>query len=296
MSQESTATERFDERFENHRPQLFGLAYRMLASRAEAEDVVQDAYLRWHEADNESVENPEAWLVRVTGRLAIDRLRSLRRERELYTGCWLPEPLVGPEPPPPDRRLERANDLSLAFLALLERLAPEERAAFLLREVFDRGYDEIASVLDKSEAACRQIVHRARRRVRRKERRFPADPAAHRRLVERFQVALAARDGEALEALLAPDVTSTADGGGKIAASPRVLEGAPRIVKLILGLERKVYRRGVERELVSVNGETGLLLRLDGRVASITAFETDGERILAMYTVLNPDKLPAEVR
>jgi len=287
MTTDHTATDRFEE----HRDRLFGLAYRMLGSRAEAEDVVQEAWLRWHGADAAAVRNAEAWLMTVVGRLAVDRLRTLRKERETYRGPWLPEPLVAAEPPP-DRALERASDLSVAFLALAERLAPEERAAFLLREVFDRDYDEIATVLDKSEEACRQTVHRARRRLRSERRRFPATEAARRQLVERFRAAVEARDDERLFAVLAPEVTLTSDGGGKVAASPRVLAGAPLIVKLLLGLERGVFRHGIERDLVGVNGETGLLLRHGDRVIGVMTFETDRERIVAIHNVLNPDKLP----
>jgi RNA polymerase sigma-70 factor (ECF subfamily) len=158
--------------FEPVRGRLFGLAYRMLGSRAEAEDVVQEAYVRWHQSDRDVIRNAEAWLVTTATRLAIDRLRALKTEREAYTGPWLPEPIMQNTPPSPDTHLELASDLSLAFLVLLERLGPEERAAFLLHEVFDFGYPEIASVLDKSEDASRQIVHRARTRVRSARKRF----------------------------------------------------------------------------------------------------------------------------
>jgi RNA polymerase sigma-70 factor (ECF subfamily) len=150
--------------FESLRGRLFGLAYRMLGSRADAEDIVQEAYVRWHQAAQAGIENPEAWLVTTTTRLAIDRLRRLKTEREAYVGPWLPEPILTEAPP--DRHLDLAADLSIAFLTVLERLAPEERAAFLLHDVFDVGYREIASVIDRGEAACRQVVHRARARVR----------------------------------------------------------------------------------------------------------------------------------
>ena len=151
--------------FRPHYRYLRALAYRMLGSRADAEDVVQDAYLRWHQADRGKIESPEAWLVTTASRLAIDRLRRLKTERESYVGAWLPEPLVSTAPPP-DKQLDLADDLSIAFLTLLERLAPEERAAFLMHDVFDVGYGEIASVLDRTESSCRQIVHRARARQR----------------------------------------------------------------------------------------------------------------------------------
>ncbi len=163
--------------FESLRGRLFGLAYRMLGSRADAEDIVQEAYLRWHQADQRRIESPEAWLVTATSRLAIDRLRRLKTEREAYVGPWLPQPIVTNEPPP-DRHLALADDLSMAFLTLLERLAPDERAAFLLHDVFDVDYAAIASVLERSEDACRQVVHRARERVRGERKRFDVADSA----------------------------------------------------------------------------------------------------------------------
>ena len=165
-------------RFERHRSRLFGIAYRMLGTVEDAEDAVQETYLRWHDAPVDAVRSDEAWLVAVVTRLSIDRLRRAATEREAYVGRWLPEPIATAPTPPPDRKAELASDLSLAFLVLLERLAPEERAAFLLREVFDAGYDEIARVLERSEAACRQLVHRARERVRGDRARVSAPPDA----------------------------------------------------------------------------------------------------------------------
>ncbi len=170
--------------FEALRGRLFGLAYRMLGSRADAEDVVQETYVRWHQVTPGSVENPEAWLVTTTSRLAIDRLRRLKTEREAYVGPWLPEPIVTEAPP--DRSLDLAADLSIAFLTLLERLAPEERAAFLLHDVFDVGYREIAAVIERSEAACRQVVHRARERVRDERKRFDVTEATKATLLQQF--------------------------------------------------------------------------------------------------------------
>jgi len=275
--------------FESLRGRLFGLAYRMLGSRADAEDVVQEAYVRWHEAQGR-VDNPEAWLVTTTSRLAIDRLRRLKTERETYVGPWLPEPLVNPAPPP-DRHLELAADLSMAFLTLLERLAPEERAAFLLHEVFDVGYGGIASVLDRSEAACRQVVHRARERVRGERRRFDATEAAKANLLRKFLTAVETRDEPALLALFAPDATWTADGGGKTAAARTPIAGADRIAKLMLGLGDRLFAAGRTIELATVNGETGLCLREGGRLVATLSLATDGERILAVYAVLNPEKL-----
>jgi RNA polymerase sigma-70 factor (ECF subfamily) len=278
--------------FDAVKPRLFGLAYRMLGSRAEAEDVVQEAYIRWHQVDESIIRNAEAWLVTTATRLAIDRLRALKAEREAYVGPWLPEPLIGAPAPAPDRDVELASDLSIAFMVLLERLAPEERAAFLLHDVFDCGYQEIASMLGKSEAASRQIVHRARGRVRGEQQRFHATDAARVRLLKTFTAAVEARDEQTLLQLLAPDATWTADGGGKAAAVGHPIEGADAIVKLLLGLQKRFARDGVTMQLGTINGEAGLIVSLGGRVGAAITVVTDGERIVSAYAVVNPDKLP----
>jgi RNA polymerase sigma-70 factor (ECF subfamily) len=275
--------------FEALRGRLFGLAYRMLGSRADAEDIVQEAYIRWHEADQSRVENPEAWLVTTASRLAIDRLRRLKAEREAYFGPWLPEPMVSYSPP--DRHLDLADDLSIAFLTLLERLAPEERAAFLLHEVFDVGYAEIASVIERSEAACRQVVHRARERVRGDRKRFDVPEAAKEALLHRFMAATEARDEQSVLALFAPDAMWTADGGGKTGAAPRPIVGAERIAKLVIGLREKFWALGRTMEIATINGETGLCIRDGDRLTATLSILTDGEHIQAVYAVVNPDKL-----
>jgi RNA polymerase sigma-70 factor, ECF subfamily len=275
--------------FEAVRGRLFGLAYRMLGSRADAEDIVQEAYVRWHEAGRSSIENHEAWLVTTTSRLAIDRLRRLKTEREAYAGPWLPEPIVTHEPP--DHHLDLADDLSMAFLTLLERLAPDERAAFLLHDVFDVGYGQIASVLERSESACRQVVHRARERVRGDRKRFDASESAKATLLQTFVAAMEARDEQALLALFAPDATWTADGGGKTGAAPVPIVGAERIASLVIGLREKFWAPDRTIEIATVNGETGLCLRDGPRLTATLSIATDGERILAVYAVVNPDKL-----
>lgn len=277
--------------FTSLRGRLFGIAYRMLASRADADDVVQEAYVRWHQADREAIRNAEAWLVTATTRLAIDRLRALTAERTRYSGPWLPEPIVSGAPLP-DHDLELAQDLSMAFLVLLERLAPEERAAFLLREVYDCGYPDIAAALGKSEAAARQIVHRARERVRGDRARFQATEEARARLVEQFAAAMEAEDEAALLAIFSPDAIWTADGGGRVAASPRPITGAGMIVRLVLGLHRQLTARGAEFRIGSINGEPGLFVRVGGRITGVVAIETDGAQITNVYAVVNPDKLP----
>jgi RNA polymerase sigma-70 factor (ECF subfamily) len=275
--------------FERLRGRLFGLAYRMLGSRADAEDLVQETYVRWHQVEHDTIENPEAWLVTATSRLAIDRLRRLRTEREAYVGPWLPEPIVSPAPP--DRHLDLAEDLSIAFLTLLERLAPEERAAFLLHDVFDVGYPEIASVIDRTEAACRQVVHRARERVRGDRKRFDVTESEKATLLQQFMAAMEARDEQALLELFAPDATWTADSGGKTPASPRPIVGGDRIAKLVIGLREKYWSVNRTIEFATVNGETALCIRDGGRMTATLSIATDGTRIHAVYAVLNPEKL-----
>lgn len=294
---------------ERYRPRLFGVAYRMLGDVDEAEDLVQEAYLRWHRADRARVGAPEGWLVAVVTRLSIDRLRHVAVERRAYVGPWLPEPIATAPAPEagaadaPDRAVELASDLSVALLVLLERLAPEERAAFLLRDVFDAAYGEIARTLDRSEPAVRQLVHRARARVRAARPRFAAPPDAQARLLDRFVAALAADDPDALLTLFEPAATFTADGGGKARAARRVVAGRDRVVPLLLGIERKVAGRLVHR-LAWLNGEPALLtdVCLPGAEPALfcaTTFATvdaaddapAGARIRAVYRVMNPDKL-----
>jgi RNA polymerase sigma-70 factor (ECF subfamily) len=274
--------------FEALRGRLFGLAYRMLGSRADAEDIVQETYVRWHQTAQGDVENPEAWLVTATTRLAIDRLRRLKTEREAYVGPWLPEPIVSHAP---DRDLDLAADLSMAFLTLLERLGPEERAALLLHDVFDVGYREIAAVIERSEAACRQVVHRARERVRGDRKRFDVTESVKVELLQKFMAAAEARDEQALLALFAPDAIWTADGGGKSAAAPRPIVGNDRIARLVIGLRDKFWAVDRTLEVATVNGETGLCIRDGGRLTATMSIETDGEHIFAVYAVVNPDKL-----
>jgi RNA polymerase sigma-70 factor, ECF subfamily len=214
-------------------------------------------------------------------------LRRLKTEREAYVGPWLPEPIVSEMP---GRDLELAADLSLAMLTLLETLSPEERAAFLLHDVFDVDYAQIASVLDKSESACRQMIHRARARVRGDRQRFESTPEAKRALLEKFKAATESADEAALLALFTQDVVWTADGGGKTAASPRPLVGITRVVALLMGIMRKW--QGWVLEITIVNGEPGILVRDRDRVAAVMAFDVEDGRIAAVYGVINPDKLP----
>jgi RNA polymerase sigma-70 factor (ECF subfamily) len=278
------------ELFERHRGRLFGIAYRMLGAVEDAEDVVQESFLRWSRADPVAVRSAEAWLVAVTTRLAIDRLRRAVTERRQYAGEWLPEPIATRPQAAADYRAETASDLSMAFLVLLERLAPEERAALLLRDVFDSEYSEIARVLDRSEPACRQLVHRARLRVRGERARVSVPPETHERLLERFLTALHDDDQAGLLALVADEATWTADGGGKVSATRRVVRGSDRIVRMVLGWERK-GRGFIRHEVAWINREPAIVTRVGSQVAFTTSTVTDGERFTAFYRVLNPDKL-----
>lgn len=272
------------------RPRLFAIVYRMLGTRADAEDVLQDAWLRWDKADKAALQSAEAWLVTVVTRLAIDRLRAAKVEREAYVGWWLPEPLVALDEHTPEAAAEKADDLSMAFMWVLERLSPEERAAFLLRQVFDHDYAEVAALLGKTEAACRQLVHRAAERVKQERPRFEVPKEAHRRLLEQFvQAARSGRRGD-MEALLADDVQLVGDGGGKVQSFGKILQGAQRIANLYWALWRRLPEQVVYR-MAQVNGEPGVLRYVDGQLESAQAFVTDGECIVAIYVVRNPDKL-----
>ncbi|MFT3735227.1 MAG: RNA polymerase sigma-70 factor [Rhodocyclaceae bacterium] len=272
------------------RPRLFAIAYRMLGTRADADDVLQDAWLRWQAADQAALQSAEAWLVTVTTRLAIDRLRAARSEREAYVGFWLPEPLVEVDERTPEAAVEMASELSVALLWVLERLAPEERAAFLLRQVFDYDYPEIAELLGKSEAACRQMVHRASERVRQERPRFDVTPDQHRDVLARFMQAARSGERTAIRALMAEDVQFIGDGGGKMPSFGKILRGAERIANLYWAVWRRLGAQ-VRYQPVSINGEPGLLRFVDGQLESAQSFVTDGERIVAIYSLRNPDKL-----
>jgi RNA polymerase sigma-70 factor (ECF subfamily) len=275
--------------FEQCRPRLFGVAYRMLGCRADAEDVVQDAWLRWQRTDRASVESAEAWLVTVVTRLSLDRLRSAKRERESYVGPWLPDPIFTDALPSPDLRMELASEVSVALLTVLERLAPDKRAAFLLRDVFDYDYPEIAEILGKSEPAVRQLVHRAREDLRVGRPRFAVPERDRDRLLEKFMAAATTGDREAVMALLTDDAEYLSDGGGKVYAALTTLRGPERISRLYHVVARRfpdlTYR------LLRVNGELGALVLCGGEVFSVHCFRWQGDRIAGLYVIRNPDKL-----
>ncbi|MHC2115043.1 RNA polymerase sigma-70 factor [Stenotrophomonas maltophilia] len=276
--------------FTRLRPRLFGVAYRMLGSSHEAEDVVQDVWLRWHGADQLQIENPEAWLVATTTRRAIDALRLARHAREHYVGMWLPEPLLTDDSSTPEYVLETASDLSLAFLNVLERLAPDARAAFLLHDVFDQDYEVVARTLDKTEATCRQIVHRARLQLRQERPRYNVPQEVHQKLMRRFAEAASSGDLKAMKALMAESAVLIGDGGGIVTSFPKPMVGGARIAQLLYAphLRRKEQLRMVPTML---NGRLGLLRYFEDVLESAMAFDTDGERIIEILVQRNPHKL-----
>jgi RNA polymerase sigma-70 factor (ECF subfamily) len=276
--------------FDPLRPRLQSIAYRMLASVAEAEDVVQDAWLRWHGAERASIDNPEAWLVSVTTRLSIDRLRAAKVQREHYAGIWLPEPYVTDSPVTPEEITERADDVSVAFLILLERLTPEARAAFLLREVFDADYDEVANAIGKSEAACRQLVSRAKTQLRDERPRFAVSRESHLRLLQVFAQALERGDFAAINSMLAEDAELVGDGGGRVPSFPKPMVGGRRIAQLFYAASRR-FGSELRIELAILNGQWALLRFIEGTLESAQSYETDGERIVRIQVQRNPDKL-----
>jgi RNA polymerase sigma-70 factor (TIGR02957 family) len=277
------------------RPASFAIAYRMLGSVAEAEDVVQEALLRVHRAleGGERIESPRAFVATVTTRLAIDQLRSARARRERYVGEWLPEPIVTDGSDDPARQAEMADSLSLAMLVLLESLSPEQRAVLLLRDVFDYGYDEIARIVGKSEANVRQLASRARAHVEEGRPRFQTSRGQRETLAARFFAAVQEGDVAGLEALLAHDVVLTGDGGGKVPALARQLRGRGRVARALLNWVRLGSRiPGASLRPVEINGTPGALL-LDGedRLVGVWALEIAGGQIVALNSIVNPDKL-----
>jgi RNA polymerase sigma-70 factor (ECF subfamily) len=279
--------------FENARPRLWGLAYRMLGSRADADDAVQDTFLRWQGAARGAIDKPQAWLTAVCTRRCLDMLRAAHRTRVDYVGPWLPEPIVADESvaADPAAQAELASSLSLAFLVVLDRLTPPERAAFLLREVFDYDYDVVSEILGKTPAACRQIVSRARRRLPQKGT-APEPPAAQdNKLLDEFLGALRSGDASRIEGLLAEDVALWADGGGKVPAALNVIEGSDSVARFIAGVWRKgMSSHSIER--VAVNGDPGLMFRENGELVTVMSLVTapDG-RIAGIFAQRNPDKL-----
>ena len=289
--------------FEPYRRRLLGLAYRMLGSMADAEDAVQDTYLRWHGADRDNVTDPRAFLMTTTARICLDMLTSARARREEYVGQWLPEPVVDTAALAPDTRSELAEDLSIALLLTLDRLSPLERAAFLLHDVFDFSFRELATALERSEAACRQLAARAREHVRAARPRGATPPpvhageidAKHAQLLSVFVAATQAGDVHRLMQLLASDVRVVTDGGGKVRGALNVIEGADRVAQVMVNAARKHpgtwWRDDFTLRFATINGQPGVIVDApEGPVQTVT-FEIEGGLVRALYVMRNPDKL-----
>jgi RNA polymerase sigma-70 factor (ECF subfamily) len=279
------------ETFNQYRGLLFSIAYRMLGSVADAEDVVQDAFLRWQQATFDILESPRAFLVTITSRLCINQLQSARAQREHYVGQWLPEPVMTDRPDSPLDLVRLDESVSMAFLVMLERLTAVERAVFLLREVFDYEYREIASILDQTESNCRQVFHRARRHIRAERPRFTATRPQHSEILRQFLMAAESGDLAELTKLLADDVVLLSDGGGKGPAVPNVVTGAHRVGRGVVGALKKFVPKGVVRHLAEINGAPGFVSYVDGQPFSVVILEVKEGRINALYVITNPEKI-----
>ncbi|WP_236585393.1 RNA polymerase sigma-70 factor [Dyella sp. EPa41] len=278
--------------FHRLRARLQSIAYSMLGCVADAEDVVQDVWLRWHGAEQSVIHNVEAWLVTATTRASIDRLRALKARREQYVGMWLPEPILGDAPDTPEQLQERSSELSVALLSLLERLSPDARAAFVLREAFDVGYPEIAEIIEKNEATVRQIVHRAKAQLREEQPRYAVSHESHVRIVTRFAEAMAKGEFKLMRSLLAEQAQLIGDGGGHVLSFPKPLLGGQRIAQLFYASNLR-FKGDLGVELATVNGELAILRYIGNQLESVQSFETDGERVLSCLIQRNPEKLAA---
>jgi len=281
--------------FKDDRPRLFSIAYRMLGSASDAEDVLQDAWLRYRGADSSSIRSPGAFATTIVTRLCLDRLKSARAKREEYIGPWLPEPVLTSELEDPAEKLERTESVTLAFLVLLEKLSPEERAVFLLREVFEYDHSEVADMLGTTADNSRQLLHRAKTRIAEGRPRLIGMAQSRRAVAERFARALSDGDSAGLTALLTRDVEVWSDGGGKVAAARRPLIGREQVLNFLIGLHRSAHATGVARDvslqIEEVNAEPALVLRVGPRLESVFVFSVDGEAISGIRVVRNPDKL-----
>lgn len=275
--------------FDKLRPLLFSIAYRMIGTRADTEDAIQETYMRWQEADHSSIQSPKAFLTTVISRICLDQLKSSRRKRELYVGSWLPEPMIGPITEP----VELMESLEFAFLHLLESLNPSERVAFLMHDVFDASYEEVADVLETSGANARQLASRARERLRARRPKVKVKREKHKQLLWAFVKACAEGDASALFGLLKQDAVLYSDGGGKVQAAINPIYGADRIARFILGLHKKDLGE-LRRFAVDVNGAPGIAATRDGAPYMIQAVEVEGDRIRTLYYVMNPEKIQGD--
>ncbi len=280
--------------FQAERPRLFGIAYRMTGSAREAEDLLQEAWLRFETVDPAEIRSAEALLTTIITRLCLDHLKSAQAQREVYPGLWLPEPVLagqGVDEDPLDTMI-KLESISLAFLHLLENLSPEERAVFLLREVFDYEYQEIAEFINKSEAACRQLFSRAKKHITDHRPRFPTNPVEHERVLHTFLTAVQSGDLQQLMAIMAENVACYTDGGGKVTAATRPLHGREAVAKFVKGVQRTGYKPGDTFAMPVINGRTGFVIRnAQGEVGTVLTLDIKDGEILAIHIIRNPDKL-----
>lgn len=276
--------------FEEHRNYLFAIAYRMLGSVGDAEDMVQEAYLRFRQVDKAQVKSPKSYLSTIITRLCLDHLKSARVQREQYIGPWLPEPLLITSDNEPARTTEMLDSISFAFLVLLEKLTPNERAVFLLREVFNYDYDEIAAIIGKEAATCRQYFSRAKKHLTDNRPRFEIQTEAHTEIMTQFLTSCQTGDLHSLEQLLAEDVVAFSDGGGKVVAATRPVFGRNRVARLWIGITKQVPA-GFRAELTLINGKQGLIGRVNGEIVFAMVMDIQGGYIKQIWTVRNPDKL-----
>ena len=281
--------------FNTDRPLLFSIAYRMLGSASDAEDVLQDAWLRYQSADRSNIRSARAFMTTIVTRLCLDRLKSARTTREAYIGPWLPEPVLTSEMESPDARLQRAESVTLAFLVLLEKLSPEERAVFLLKEIFEYDHSEIADMLGTTTDNSRQLLHRAKARVAEGRPRLTGTAQSRRAVAERFARAFSAGDAGELTALLTKDVGMWSDGGGKASAARRPLIGRDQVLNLLIGLHRTAQTSDLSRDvslrIEDVNSEPALVVRVGQRLESLFVFSIEDDAISGIRVVRNPDKL-----
>ena len=275
--------------FEKHRPQLFRLAYGMLGRVAPAEDAVQETFFQWQKQDATQILSPRAWLSKVLSRYCLDEIKSARNRREQYVGSDLPEPLFAERSASPEEAMELAESLSMALLIVLDRLNPLQRAVFLLREVFDYDYAAISSVIDRSESNCRKIAQRARSLVRESRPKFDTNTAGH-QLVHQFAEAVKDRDMKGIVNLLADEAIMYSDGGGKVAAARKPVLGPEKIAKFLIGIQKGAVQ-DFRIEFRDVNGEPGMIFRVEGQVNNVWSFHIEDDKIRSIYVVLNPDKL-----
>lgn len=295
-TQPSAASHPLTDDFLEYRSLLFAIAYRMLGTVMDAEDMVQDTFLKWQTVSKSQVRSAKSYLTTIITRLCIDRLRSAQVQREQYIGPWLPEPIVTDLSADPNHRVELADSLTMAFLVMLERLSPIERAVFLLREIFDYDYDEIAPIVEKSTVNCRQIARRARQQVTKPRSRFSASPEQHQQLTLKFMQACQQGEMEDLLHCLADDITLWSDGGGQVTAALKPIQGSVKVSGFLRAIYRYQRKLGFipDLELVQVNGQTGIQFSIAGQVETIAVLETTEQQIISIFFIRNPQKLSIE--